>query len=67
MPFSRRQLFKLTLGILAAGTEANLIVETLQGHTRERGDLTLILKAALGLQAGSPFADGEALSLDTPR
>lgn len=46
--------------------EANLIVETLQGHTRERGDLTLILKAALGLQAGSPFAGGETLSLDTP-
>lgn len=47
--------------------EANLIVETLQGHTRERGDLTLILKAVLGLQAGSPFADSATLSLDTPR
>jgi hypothetical protein len=36
--------------------EANLIVESLQGHTSERGDLTLIVKAILGLQAGSPFA-----------
>ena len=46
---------KALIGRLLRG-EANLIVESLQGHTSERGDLTLIVKAVLGLQAGSPFA-----------
>jgi hypothetical protein len=38
--------------------EANLVVETLQGHTSQRGDVALAIKAVLGLQAGSPFAGG---------
>jgi hypothetical protein len=39
--------------------EANLIVETLQGHTDTSGDVALVIKVILELQAGSPFAVGE--------
>jgi SCP-2 sterol transfer family len=46
--------------------EANLIVQTLQGHTSARGDLTLVIKAVLGLQAGSPFAGGEQIPKEAP-
>jgi hypothetical protein len=46
--------------------EANLIVQTLQGHTSASGDLTLVIKAVLGLQAGSPFAGGEQIRKEAP-
>jgi SCP-2 sterol transfer family len=36
--------------------EANPVVETLQGHVYAEGDLSLALKVALGLLAGSPFS-----------
>lgn len=39
--------------------EANLIVETLQGHANISGDVALIIKVTLELQAESPFAVGE--------
>jgi hypothetical protein len=41
--------------------ETNPLVEALQGHVSAEGDLSLALKVALGLQAGSPFsASGSA-------
>jgi hypothetical protein len=46
--------------------EANLVVETLQGHTSQRGDVALAIKATLGLQAGSPFAGGEQIPKEAP-
>jgi len=46
--------------------EANLIIETLQGHTSQKGDVALAIKAVLGLQAGSPFAGGEQISKEAP-
>jgi hypothetical protein len=46
--------------------EANLVVETLQGHTSQRGDVALAIKTVFGLQAGSPFAGGERISKEAP-
>jgi hypothetical protein len=46
--------------------EANLVVETLQGHTSQRGDVALVIKTTLGLQAGSPFAGGEQIPKKAP-
>jgi len=45
--------------------EASLVVETLQGHSSATGDMALLIKVALELQARSPFAVDQA-SKDTP-